>query len=231
MLVGAVAANRAPREAIDQAVPLLNQAIALRADYPDAQIALANVARIRNDEATATSALRSLLANHPEHPEANYTLGLILLPKQPAEALTCFERGERQAPNDADYPRSKARALLALGRAPEARAAIQRAKELAPNDARIDQVASEIASNNPTAKTMTFVIRAIVAVVLLGTLAFVAVFVLGAMKAADAAKQSALTPPTPTASAVTPPAPTTPSAPAPAHESPKKPAPPHKKTP
>ena len=97
------------------------------------------------DEAAAEAALRALLAHHPDHPEANYTLGLILLVAKPEAALACFERGEAASPEDPDYPRSRARALLALGRLPEAREAIERAEELAPDDPRVAQVAGELA--------------------------------------------------------------------------------------
>jgi tetratricopeptide (TPR) repeat protein len=123
-----------------------------------------------------------VLQRTPDHAVANYTLGLVLLPSQPAEALACFERGERAAPNDADYPRSRARALLALGRQAEAQAAIARAMELAPDDPRVHQAASEIQGQNPMAKTIKRIVWIIVALTLLGVVAIVAYVVWSAMK-------------------------------------------------
>jgi tetratricopeptide (TPR) repeat protein len=164
-IVERVGAGQAPRAAIDEAVPMLHEALRLQPDYPDASIALANVSRIRGKDDEAEGALRTLLARHPQHPEANYTLGLVLLPKSPAEALACFERGEKVAPTDPDYPRSRARALLALGRVPEAQAAIARAKQLAPNDPRVQEVEGLVLGQSPMAQTIRWIV--------LGTFAFV----------------------------------------------------------
>jgi len=219
MLVEAVAAGQMPPAATEQALALLRQALSLRPDYPDAQIAVANVSRIRKNDAEAEQALRALLSAHPDHPEGNYTLGLILLARAPAEALACFERGERAAPQDADYPRSRARALIAMGRHAEATAAIARARELAPGDPRVEQVASEIRSNNPTAKTMTLVIRLMVAAVLIGTVVIVAVFVMRTMATVKSATQA---PAVPTVAATADPAPSSALAPSPAPVAPKK---------
>jgi tetratricopeptide (TPR) repeat protein len=182
--IEAVAAGKRPPTAIDGVVPELERAIQLNPDYPDALIALANVSRIRRRDDEAEKALRALIQNHPDHPEGNYTLGLVLLEKSPAEALACFERGEKAAPDDADYPRSRARALIALNRPEEARVAISRAKTLAPNDGRIDQVASQIQTG--TQKSMTMVIRLIVVAVLLGVLGVVAWIVVSSMKSTTA---------------------------------------------
>ena len=49
-----------------------------------------------------------------------------------------------------------------------------------------DQIASQIAGSNPTAKTMKMVITGLVAVVLLGTVVAIAWIVIGAMKTPDA---------------------------------------------
>jgi tetratricopeptide (TPR) repeat protein len=147
-----------------QAKDLLERAVQIKPDYPDALIGLANIARLAKDDATAETRLKALLAAHPDHPEANYTLGLVLLPKDPAGALACFERGEKASPNDADYPRSKARALLALGRKTEARVAIQRAASLAPDDPRIAQVAAEIGGGGAASAIRWIVIGIIVVI-------------------------------------------------------------------
>jgi Flp pilus assembly protein TadD len=87
-----------------------------------------------------------LLAMHPGHPEGSYTLGLMLLERNPARALACFEAGERVQPRDPDYPRGRARALLALDRYVEARAAAKRAHELAPDDPRVIDLMTRFAN-------------------------------------------------------------------------------------
>ena len=219
LLMEAINRGRAPKTRLDEVGALFAKAIALRPDYPDALIGVANVARMQGREPDAERALRDLLARHPDHPEGNYTLGLVLLPRSPGEALGCFERGEAKAPSDADYPRSRARALLALGRLPEARAAIARARELAPGDPRVDQVAAQIASGRAIAvgpgpgatgaggNGMSMAIKAIVAVVLVGVAVGVGVIVMGSMRAAQSAA-----PPAPQHPA----APAAPPAPAPA---------------
>lgn len=157
----------------DQARPLLDRALQLEPGHADASVALANLARMARRDDEAAQILTRLLQHHPDHAVANYTLGLILLPQRPAEALACFERGERGAPDDADYPRSRAKALVALGRIPEAQAAIARARELAPDDPRVQQVASEVMGQNPMAKTIKLVVRLIVAGVLLSVVGIV----------------------------------------------------------
>jgi tetratricopeptide (TPR) repeat protein len=208
-MLEAVAAGQAPPALADEATGLLQRAIQLKPDYPDAQIGLANVARIRGRDDEAAAALRGLIANHPDHPEANYTLGLVLLAKSPAEALACFERGERAAPNDADYPRSKARALAALGRMPEARAAIDRARQLAPGDPRVEQVARELAGSSPAAQGMSLAIKGVVGLVLLGVFGYVGWMVYSATRTAappPAAATPAVTAPAPAKAPAPPPA-------------------------
>jgi tetratricopeptide (TPR) repeat protein len=165
-----------------QARALLDRALQIDPGHADAGVALANLARIDRRDDEAARVLRAVLQRTPDHAVANYTLGLVLLPSQPAEALACFERGERAAPNDADYPRSRARALLALGRQAEAQAAIARAMELAPDDPRVHQAASEIQGQNPMAKTIKRIVWIIVALTLLGVVAIVAYVVWSAMK-------------------------------------------------
>jgi tetratricopeptide (TPR) repeat protein len=157
-----------------QAKGLLDRALQLDPGHADASVALANLSRLAGRDDEAERILSQLLQHKPDHAVANYTLGLVLLPKRPADALGCFERGERSAPNDADYPRSRARAFAALGRLPEAQAAIGRALELAPDDPRVHAVASEIQGQNPMAKTIKLVVRLTVAFVLLAVVGIVA---------------------------------------------------------
>jgi tetratricopeptide (TPR) repeat protein len=122
---------------LPQVEQYLARALSIAPSHAQSLVALANVARLKGDQATAITTLEGLLGMHPGHPEGSYTLGLMLLERNPARALTCFEAGERVQPRDPDYPRGRARALLALDRFVEARAAALRARELAPEDPRV----------------------------------------------------------------------------------------------
>jgi tetratricopeptide (TPR) repeat protein len=132
-----VAAGGQGPELLPQVEQHLSRALAIAPSHAQALVALANIARLRGDPNAAISTLERLLLMHPGHPEGSYTLGLLLLERNPARALACFEDGERAQPRDPDYPRGRARALLALDRYLEARAAAARAHELAPEDARV----------------------------------------------------------------------------------------------
>jgi len=133
-------------ELLPQVEQHLQRALAIAPSHAQALVAVANIARLKGDEATAIATLERLLAIHPGHPEASYTLGLMLLERNPGRALACFEAGERAQPRDADYPRGRARALLALDRYAEARVAAARAQELAPEDPRVIELLSRLAT-------------------------------------------------------------------------------------
>jgi Tetratricopeptide repeat len=140
-----VASGTWEKDMLPQIERHLNAALAIAPTHAQSLVAVANVARVRGDEAAAISTLERLLAMHPGHPEASYTLGLLWLPRDPLRALGCFEEGERAQPRDADYPRGRARALLAMGRYVEARAAAARARELAPDDPRVAELVARLA--------------------------------------------------------------------------------------
>jgi tetratricopeptide (TPR) repeat protein len=141
-----VAAGSQGRELLPQVEQHLARALFIAPGHAQALVALANIARLKGDHATAINTLERLLIMHPDHPEASYTLGLLLLERNPARALVCFEAGERVQPRDPDYPRGRARALLALDRYIEARAAAARAQELAPEDARVIELMTRFAN-------------------------------------------------------------------------------------
>jgi tetratricopeptide (TPR) repeat protein len=133
-------------ELLPQVEQHLQRALAIAPSHAQALVAVANIARLKGDEATAIATLERLLAIHPGHPEASYTLGLMLLERNPGRALACFEAGEKAQPRDADYPRGRARALIALDRYAEARVAAARAQELAPEDPRVIELLSRLAN-------------------------------------------------------------------------------------
>ena len=122
----------------------LQSALSIAPTHAQALVAVANLARVRGDNQTAINTLERLLNIHPGHPEGSYTLGLLLLDRDPLRALACFEAGERVQPRDPDYPRGRARALIAMGRLAEARAAATRAQELAPDDPRVAEILARL---------------------------------------------------------------------------------------
>jgi tetratricopeptide (TPR) repeat protein len=141
-----VAAGALGKDLLPQVEQHLQRALAIAPTHSQALVAVANIARLRADDATAIATLERLLAVHPGHPEGSYTLGLLLLERDPPRALGLFEVGEKAQPRDADYPRGRARALLAMGRYVEARAAAERAHELAPDDPRVADLMAKFAS-------------------------------------------------------------------------------------
>jgi tetratricopeptide (TPR) repeat protein len=141
-----VASGTWGKDVLPQVEQHLQRALSIAPSHAQALVAIANIARIRGDQAVAIQTLERLLAIHPGHPEGSYTLGLLLLEREPARALALFEAGEKVQPHDPDYPRGRARALLAMGRFVEARAAAVRAKELAPSDPRVAELMARFAS-------------------------------------------------------------------------------------
>ncbi|HEY8040774.1 MAG TPA: hypothetical protein VIF15_13305 [Polyangiaceae bacterium] len=132
------------QDRLPEAEQHLQRALSLAPTHAQALVAVANIARLRHDDPAAIAVLERLLAGHPGHPEGSYTLGLMMLERDPMRALSCFEAGERAQPRDADYPRGRARALMAMGRNAEARVAALRARELAPDDARVDELLARL---------------------------------------------------------------------------------------
>jgi tetratricopeptide (TPR) repeat protein len=141
-----VASGRWGKELLPQVEQHLQRALAIAPSHAQALVAVANVARLRGEESTAITTLDRLLSMHPGHPEGSYTLGLLLLERDPARALGLFEAGEKSQPRDPDYPRGRARALLAMGRYVEARVAAERAHELAPDDPRVAELLTKFAT-------------------------------------------------------------------------------------
>jgi len=134
------------KDILPQVESHLQRALAIAPTHAQSLVAVANVARIRGDTPAAITTLERLLQTHPGHPEGSYTLGLLLLDVDPARALALFEAGEKVQPRDPDYPRGRARALLAMGRYVEARAAAEKAQELAPEDPRVIELLERFAN-------------------------------------------------------------------------------------
>lgn len=118
----------------------LERAVSLDSAHLPAALSLCNVLRAEKRLDEARAAFEALLQRHPACAEAHFNLAVMLLEGDPQRALAHFEAGERLAPDDADYPVGRARALVALGRAVEARQALVHARELNPSHPRLAEL-------------------------------------------------------------------------------------------
>lgn len=122
----------------------LGRVLELSPDWLEPRLLWADIPRFGGDPATSATRFLELLRQHPEVDIAHYNLGAIYLASEPARALEHFAAGERLVPKDADYPLGAARALMALGRLDEARAAVQRGVALDPKHRLIDQLRKQL---------------------------------------------------------------------------------------
>lgn len=90
------------------------------------------VPRLAGNPTGSVPRYEAVLARFPGCEVAHYSLATLLLGNQPQRALLHFSAGERLCPEDPDYSIGRARALLAMGCIEEARAALARARDLAP---------------------------------------------------------------------------------------------------
>jgi Flp pilus assembly protein TadD len=125
---------------LDLAESHIRRALELSPHHPRALTTRALILRLRGRDDDALAIYREILAHHPGSAVAHYNIAIMLLGRTPAEALAHFAAGAALDPEDADYPVGEARALVALGRRSEARRALARAKELAPDHPRIAEL-------------------------------------------------------------------------------------------
>jgi predicted O-linked N-acetylglucosamine transferase (SPINDLY family) len=112
------------------------QCIALDADNAIACNDLGRLLQIAGDLAEAEACYRRALTTVPDHPQANYNLGLILISRQRhRDALPHLEVAARLLPNVARAHFDLAFALKRLNRHAEAEAAIKRALSIDPDSA------------------------------------------------------------------------------------------------
>lgn len=136
-----------PGEAAEQADALFAAALALAPDHYATLLGRSRLARLRGRPDEARSSLERVVAAHPDRAEGRFNLGLLVLDTEPARALELFAAGEALSPEDGDYPIGRARALIALGRLPEARAALARGRELAPKHPRLAELEAKLAAD------------------------------------------------------------------------------------
>ncbi len=108
LLVEDVARGAWPLEALSDAEFSLARAIALRPDYPAAELTRAHAARLRGRDDLARVWLAALLERHPDHVEAASILGTLQLANDPAAAQRTFARALAGTPGDADCARGLA---------------------------------------------------------------------------------------------------------------------------
>ena len=147
VVIQVVAHGAWPVEKLDEAEACLKRVLAIDPAHLEGRMALGTLMRLRGEEEPALVLYRELLADHDDFGPLHYNIGSLLLGRGDArEALHHFTRGESLDESDPDYPLGRARALSKLGRAAEARAALDKARKMAPDYAKVAQVAKELAS-------------------------------------------------------------------------------------
>jgi tetratricopeptide (TPR) repeat protein len=144
ILVQAIAHGAVNLSRLDEAQRLLDRALSVDPNHGPSLCERANLPRLRGDTEGAYAQLSELARLRPDLPDAHYNLGVMALDNAPAKALEHFTRAESAGPDVADYPIGRARALQKLGRLDEARQALRRARELAPEHPRLKEIESQV---------------------------------------------------------------------------------------
>jgi tetratricopeptide (TPR) repeat protein len=123
------------RGRLDQAESSLRRALAIDPTFEPAAVDLADLLRQRGREAEAERALRDVLARRPRAAAAHHALGLSLArQRRLTEALPSLEAATRWAPGHARYAYVYGVALRDAGRPDRARAILDAALAIHPND-------------------------------------------------------------------------------------------------
>lgn len=119
---------------LDGAIALLDEALRLKPDFPEALCAGAYILQTRGHASGALTFYERALALRPHDATAWFNRGLLLLrARRVDEALESFERACDLAPDAAAFHCNRGAALYDLGRLREAAAACERALTLEPN--------------------------------------------------------------------------------------------------
>lgn len=133
-----------PRSRAPEALASLEHALGLRPDDVRALLTLSTLLNATGDADRALAGYERLLALQPDHAQAHYNAGAILLQRDPAKALAHFIAGEKLEPNDPDYHLGCARALIKLDRKMEARWSFERGERLAPNHPKLAEIRADL---------------------------------------------------------------------------------------
>jgi Flp pilus assembly protein TadD len=134
-----------PMEHLPEAVASLERALELDPNHSGAKMSLATCHRITGQEDLARDLYQDLTSVESVSAMAHYNLGIMDLGAgESLSALEHFQAGESLDPEDPDYPLGIARACIALGRKAQAKEALNRAMEIAPDHPRIEEIESQL---------------------------------------------------------------------------------------
>lgn len=145
VVIQVVAHGAWPIEKLAEAEASLKRVLQIDPQHLEARMALGTLLRLRGDDDAALDWYLRLLEGHADFGPLHYNIGSLLLARgEAARALVHFTAGETLDLTDPDYPLGRARALAMLGRADEARAALEKARLMAPDYVKVAQIAKEI---------------------------------------------------------------------------------------
>jgi tetratricopeptide (TPR) repeat protein len=111
------------------------EALAADPNFAPAHVGLGNLLADRGDTRQAEAHYRRAIVLSPDDENAHYDLGLLLAAARPADAVREFEVAARLAPRDVATHVRLGEALAALGQTAAARASLERALALEPDNA------------------------------------------------------------------------------------------------
>lgn len=145
VVIQVVAHGAWPIEKLAEAEASLRRVLAIDAMHLEARMALGTLMRLRGEDDAALEWYLRLLEGHEDFGPLHYNIASLLLAREDAaRALVHFATGETLDLTDPDYPLGRARSLAKLGRVDEARAALEKARRMAPGYAKVAQVAKEL---------------------------------------------------------------------------------------
>ncbi len=119
-----------------EAIPHLEAAVTFAPTVIEYQNQLGFVCYLIGDDKGAIESFQTVLATNPNHPDALFNLGMVMIGKdQLAEAEECFRRSLEVNGNDPQVWNNRGVCLQRLARIAEARACFERALQIDPNDA------------------------------------------------------------------------------------------------
>jgi tetratricopeptide (TPR) repeat protein len=120
----------------ENGIPLIERALSLQPDYPDAHFNLGCALQASNRLDEAAACYRRALAVNPGHAGAQLNLGNALQAlNRHAEAIACYQRTLELRPDDADAHNNWGNSLQALGRHEQAIDCYEKALALNPGHA------------------------------------------------------------------------------------------------
>lgn len=135
-----------PLEKLEEAEGALRRVLEIDPQHLEGRMAIGTILRMRGEDEPALGMYLDLLKRHDDFGPLHFNIGSLLLARgDAARALAHFTAGEALDDSDPDYPLGRARCLAQLGRLPEAKAAHEKARLMAPDYAKVAQVAKELA--------------------------------------------------------------------------------------